>query len=134
MISLYKLWGGKENHERSGEFIRTLLPALLLNQEKKNVTRKLKGIIHFIFPPSVGQFGKTTAIRHIVVRETGVSLHHLVLIECYAESSRTSQYYRIEELKGGPLFERPPLCWVTLVSRTAICLIAVFFSNWCRSS
>ena len=44
--------------------------------------------------------GKTTPIRRIAVRETGVSRHHEGLIEGPPETPQTSEHYRIEGFKG----------------------------------
>ena len=45
---------------------------------------------------------KTTAIRRAAVRETGVSRYQGGPIEGPPETSRTSQHYRIEGIKGVP--------------------------------
>ena len=45
---------------------------------------------------------KRLAIRRVAVLETGVSRHHWDPIERRPETPRTSQYHRIEGLKGGP--------------------------------
>jgi len=49
------------------------------------------------------QAGKTAAIRRTAVREAGVSRHHRATIECPPETPPTSEHYRIEGFKGGPL-------------------------------
>ena len=47
-------------------------------------------------PPTFYQTRKTTAIRRVAVRETGVSRHHGGPIEGPPETPRKSLYYRIE--------------------------------------
>ena len=75
-------------------------------------------IFHRKYLYSDCRYGKTTAIRLIAVRETGVSRHHGGSFEGPPETPRTSEYYRIEGFKWGPLIG-PPLCRETPVSRTA---------------
>ena len=50
---------------------------------------------------NVHRIGKTTAIRHIAVRETRVSWHNRGQIKDLPETPRTSKHYRIGEIKGG---------------------------------
>ena len=68
-----------------------------LNSEAKIITGSL----------SHCRSGKTTAIRRIADRQTGVSRHHGGSIEGSPEIPQTSQYYRIEGLKEWPLIWTP---------------------------
>ena len=56
--------------------------------------------LRYPVPSVISTLQKTTATRHIVVRETSVSRHHEVPIEGSLEISRILQHYRIEGFKG----------------------------------
>ena len=55
-------------------------------------------LIRFLHARNISQralAGKTTAVRLIAVRETGVSRHHGGPIEGPPETPRTSEHYRL---------------------------------------